>query len=103
MSETQTSEQHRQQPGRVWPLVISWGFMIALTIVAFVLVGFKLVATHVVIPIILAFAFVQVVMQVYLFMHLNDKSQRYQMIFMITGLIFGIIFAVGIWDMSWRT
>lgn len=99
MVASQSSKQKEQHGGSAWIHVVSWAIMIAMTVFAFLAVGLKLMSMSVVVPVIVFLMFIQVVMQLYIFMHLNTKSQAFQMLFMMTGLAFGVIFSVGIWWM----
>lgn len=65
--------------------------MILLTAVAFILVGTETVSAIAVIPILLILAAIQVFMQLYIFMHLDEKGSFFPALFMTCGIIGGII------------
>ncbi|WP_054948998.1 cytochrome C oxidase subunit IV family protein [Numidum massiliense] len=99
MAKTESNHQKGHIP--IWTHVVSWAIMIIMTAVAFLAVGMKLMPASIVIPFILFLCVIQVFAQIYIFMHLNTKSQAFQMLFMGSGLMFATVFAVGLWLMAW--
>ncbi|PTX60729.1 cytochrome c oxidase subunit 4 [Melghirimyces profundicolus] len=77
--------------------LISFGWMILLTAVAFAAVALNIVPQNLVIPLILALAVVQVFLQLFTFMHLDFKKHRLTVMFMFTGIGIGVICAVALW------
>lgn len=70
--------------------------MIALTVVAFALVMYDIVPTNMILPLILVLATIQVFLQLFTFMHLNQKGTAFYTIFMVTGILIAVVSAVGI-------
>jgi cytochrome c oxidase subunit IV len=66
--------------------VISFVFMIFLTSVAFLTVASDTIPNRFAIPFILLIAVVQVLMQLYYFMHLNDRGNGWNNIMLWTGI-----------------
>lgn len=92
-TETQGQVQYEPSHGSVRVHVISFAIMIVLTVVAFVLVGAG-IAPAVVVPVILALAVIQVVLQLYDFMHLKERGHSFPTLFITSGALFGLIFIV---------
>ncbi|AUS07765.1 hypothetical protein C1X05_02295 [Laceyella sacchari] len=76
--------------------VLSFLLMIALTVVAFALVMYDIVPTNMILPLILVLATIQVFLQLFTFMHLNQKGTAFYTIFMVTGILIAVVSAVGI-------
>lgn len=76
--------------------VISFIFMILLTAAAFYLVAAGAVPEHLILPLILILAMVQVFLQLFTFMHLNQRGTAFYTIFIIAGIFFAVVCAVGI-------
>lgn len=70
--------------------------MIALTAVAFYLVMGEVVPKSWILPLILFFAVIQVFLQLFTFMHLDQKGSVYYTVFMMVGLVIAVISALGI-------
>jgi len=67
--------------------VISFALMIFLTIVAFVAVGYDGFSSWFVVPFILLLAVVQVIFQLYYFMHMSHKGHEMVALFMYSGVV----------------
>ncbi|MDI3256383.1 MAG: cytochrome C oxidase subunit IV family protein [Kyrpidia sp.] len=98
MSNMPTESQHARgqtEPshGAVRTHVISFAIMIVLTVVAFVMVGAGM-APWIVVPVILALAVIQVGLQLYDFMHLNQRGHSFPAFFITSGALLGLIFIV---------
>lgn len=94
--EKTESGQHRVADNKViWGHVFNWAIMILMTIAAFAAVGMELMSPKAVIAFIVALAFVQAAMQVYIFMHLKHERLTTS-IFIVWGGMLGVIFALGI-------
>ncbi|MCS1352758.1 cytochrome C oxidase subunit IV family protein [Mechercharimyces sp. CAU 1602] len=76
--------------------ILSFAIMILLTVVAFAIVMLEIVPAALIIPIILFLAVIQVFLQLFTFMHLNQKGSAAAIIFISTGMFVAIISAVGI-------
>lgn len=70
--------------------------MIALTAAAFYLVATDVVPENMILPLILVFAVIQVFLQLFTFMHLNQKGSAFYTIFMIAGIVIAVVSALGI-------
>ncbi len=72
--------------------------LIVLTAIAFIAIGTDIISTNTAIPLILVLAGIQVFVQLYTFMHLDEKRERaFPAMFMIAGLSLGLIFVLGMW------
>lgn len=69
--------------------ITSFSMMIFLTFIAFAAVGFKGATAPYTIPFILLMAFVQVVFQLYYFMHMNKKGHEAPSLFLYSGAFVG--------------
>lgn len=67
--------------------VISFTWMILLTLISFILVGSGVISTSFLIPIILLLATVQVVLQLVTFMHLKEKGHAFPVVFVIGAAV----------------
>lgn len=76
--------------------VLSFVFMIAFTAAAFFVVVSDSVPDNWVVPLLLIFAVIQVFLQLFTFMHLDQKGTAFYTIFMIAGIFIAVISAVGI-------
>ncbi|WP_170085030.1 cytochrome C oxidase subunit IV family protein [Kyrpidia spormannii] len=79
--------------GSVRKHVISFVIMILFTVIAFAMVGAGMSPT-VVIPVILALAVIQVILQLWDFMHLNQKGHSVPTLFIASGAFLGLIFVL---------
>ena len=70
--------------------VITFIMMIFLTLIAFFAVGYEGFSKWFVLPFILLLAVIQVIFQLYYFMHMNQKGHGTMAGFMYTGLLIGI-------------
>ncbi len=76
----------------------AFAILIVLTALAFIAVGSDVISTSVAIPLILFLAGIQVFVQLYTFMHLDEKRERaFPAMFMIAGLSLGLIFVLSMW------
>lgn len=76
--------------------IISFAVMIVLTIAAFVLVLNDVVPAAWVLPLMLVFAVIQVLLQLFTFMHLDQKGTSYYVFFIFSGVIIAVVSAIGI-------
>lgn len=98
MIPQQKTAQHTSpaKPESALKHILSFLLMIALTAVAFVLVMYKVVPTNMILPLILALAGIQVFLQLFTFMHLNQKGSAIYTLFMVVGIVIAVVSAVGI-------
>ncbi|EZH67122.1 MULTISPECIES: cytochrome C oxidase subunit IV family protein [Geomicrobium] len=66
---------------------IAFGFMIAITLLAFIAVGADVVPGSFAIPFILGLAGIQLFLQLYYFMHLKDKDHGWPNTFIVSGIV----------------
>lgn len=90
------NESAAQKPAGVSKHIISFAVMILLTAIAFYLVANDVVSLQVVIPVIIACAFVQALLQLFIFMHLDQKGSFFPIFFIVSGIGFAVICTVGI-------
>lgn len=70
--------------------ITSFSMMIFLTFISFAAVGIKGVTASFTVPFILLLAVVQVVFQLYYFMHMNKKGHEAPTLFLYSGLFVGL-------------
>ncbi|MGO4887917.1 cytochrome C oxidase subunit IV family protein [Anaerobacillus sp. MEB173] len=70
--------------------LVSFGLMIFLTIIAFMAVVSEVVTATFALPFILILAVIQVLLQLYYFMHLNQKGHTWPSIMIWSGIIIAI-------------
>lgn len=75
--------------------LLSFGIMIVLTIAAFYLVAVDVVPKSWILPLLLVFALIQVLLQLFTFMHLDQKGSMMYVIFIFSGLLIAVVSAVG--------
>ena len=71
--------------------VISFALMIFLTIIAFIAVGSGQFSPYVVVPLILLLAVIQVILQLFYFMHMNHKGHEAPKMFMFSGILIAAV------------
>ncbi len=76
--------------------VIAFAVMIVLTAIAFYLVATNIITMQLLVPILLVLATIQVILQLYFFMHLDQKGTGFQILFMAAGIVIAVVSAVGI-------
>jgi cytochrome c oxidase subunit 4 len=94
--DNEKNQTINQKPENASKHVLSFVLMIALTAAAFYLVGSNVVPSNWILPMILIFAVIQVFLQLFTFMHLDQKGSAYYTIFMAFGILVAVISAVGI-------
>ena len=93
MSDVKLRHVRRQRTKEMRMQLTSFGLMIFLTFTAFGMVALDFNATFIT-GAVLLFAFIQVVLQFYYFMHMRDKGHDFAKLFMIVGMYFAIAFCV---------
>ena len=73
--------------------------MIVLTAAAFYLVATEVVPEHLILPFLLVLGAIQVFLQLFTFMHLDQKGTAFYRVFIAAGLFFAVVCAVGIFLM----
>lgn len=74
--------------------LISFALMIFLTLVAFVAVGYEEFSAWFIVPFILLLAVVQLIFQLYYFMHMSHKGHEAPALFLYSGVL---VAAITIW------
>lgn len=85
-----------QKPESTFKHILSFVIMIAFTAAAFFIVISDTVPDNWVLPLLLIFAVIQVFLQLFTFMHLNQKGTAFYTFFMISGIFIAVISAIGI-------
>ena len=85
-----------QKPAGAMKHIVSFVLMIAFTAASFFVVVSDKVPSGWVVPLLLVFAVIQVILQLFTFMHLDQKGSAFYTLFMIFGLFVAIISALGI-------
>ncbi|WP_313891406.1 cytochrome c oxidase subunit IVB [Psychrobacillus sp.] len=80
--------------------VTTFGIMIFLTLISFstVIAGFSM---YFILPVILLLASVQVVLQLYYFMHMSEKNHNVPAFFLYVGAFFGFVFIITFLTIVW--
>lgn len=81
--------------------IISFSLMIFLTLVAFVAVGYEGFSGWFIVPFILLLACVQVIFQLYYFMHMSHKGHEAPALFLYSGLLIGLITVLAFVTIVW--
>ncbi|MDN4593911.1 cytochrome C oxidase subunit IV family protein [Polycladomyces subterraneus] len=78
-------------------MLLSFVAMMVLSAVAFALVWLRM-PPNMVVPVLFVLAFVQVILQLYSFMHLKEKKNNaFPILFISSGIFFGLVFAWYMW------
>lgn len=95
--EEQSKRIPVQKQGGLLKHIVSFLFMIGFTAVAFYVVATKnVVPEQWIVPTILILAVIQVLLQLFHFMHLDQKGSAFYTFFMTAGIFIAVISAVGI-------
>jgi cytochrome c oxidase subunit IV len=81
--------------------VITFALMIALTLVAFLAVGYDGFTAWFSVPFILLLAVVQVIFQLYYFMHMSHKGHEAPALFLYSGLVVALITVLAFVTIIW--
>ncbi|MCM3768551.1 cytochrome c oxidase subunit IVB [Neobacillus niacini] len=81
--------------------VVSFSLMIFLTLVAFAAVAIKGFTAWFTAPFIVLLAFVQVIFQLYYFMHMSHKGHEAPSLFLYFGLFFALVMALAFMTIIW--
>ncbi|WP_380702992.1 cytochrome C oxidase subunit IV family protein [Salinithrix halophila] len=77
----------------------AFGWMLLFTTISFALVGSGYFSAPLTFTVILALAFIQLLLQLVIFMHM-DRRHQLPILFMASGIGFSIIIAVAMWAMK---
>lgn len=103
-SSTQTDSfeyrkiKNRQEMNKQW---FSFGLSIFLTIIAFIAVATEAIPVTFTIPFILLLAVIQVVFQLYYFMHMKHKGHETPAMFIWSGVLVAIVSIAGLTLLVW--
>jgi cytochrome c oxidase subunit IV len=81
--------------------VVSFTLMIFLTLVAFAAVAIEGFTAWFTVPFIILLAFVQVVFQLYYFMHMSHKGHEAPSLFLFSGFGFGLVMVLAFMTIVW--
>lgn len=99
-NKTQFEYARRKRSKAMQMQVVTFAIMIFLTFVAFAAVASGMSAYYVG-PVILLLAAVQVVLQLYYFMHMSDKGHNVAAFFLYSGALFGFTFIITFLTIVW--
>ncbi|MBN2908084.1 cytochrome C oxidase subunit IV family protein [Polycladomyces sp. WAk] len=86
------ADRHESVRKHVWSFV----WMLVLTAASFIAVGMKLLPMAIVVPLIVFFACIQVVLQLFTFMHMDQKGHAIPIIFISLGIVIAVVSVIGI-------
>ncbi|WP_045515416.1 cytochrome c oxidase subunit IVB [Neobacillus niacini] len=81
--------------------VVSFALMIFLTLIAFAAVAIKGFSAWFIVPFILLLAVVQVIFQLYYFMHMSHKGHEAPSMFLYSGLLVGLVTVLAFSTIIW--
>lgn len=93
MTNLQLRNLRRQRTKEMRLQLTGFSFMIFLTFLAFGMVALDFDPTFIM-GIVMLFAFIQVILQFYYFMHMKDKGHDFAKLFILVGLFFAISFCL---------
>lgn len=99
-NKTQFEYARRRRSKMMQMQVVTFAIMIFLTFVAFATVASGMSAFYVG-PVILLLAAIQVVLQLYYFMHMSDKGHNVPAFFLYSGALFGFTFVLTFLTIVW--
>jgi cytochrome c oxidase subunit 4 len=82
-------------------LYVSFVLMLVLTALAFVAVASERIPAGFAVPFILLLALIQFVLQLVIFMHLNEKDSEYPILFVFSGLFVAILTIASLMYLIW--
>ncbi|MDQ0227043.1 cytochrome c oxidase subunit IVB [Metabacillus niabensis] len=81
--------------------VITFGMMIFLTIVAFIAVGYDGIGEWFKVPFIITLAVIQVIFQLYYFMHMSHKGHEMSALFLFSGVFVAALTVLAFTTIIW--
>jgi cytochrome c oxidase subunit 4 len=81
--------------------VVSFALMIFLTLIAFAAVAIKGFSAWFIVPFILLLAIVQVIFQLYYFMHMSHKGHEAPSMFLYSGVLVGAVTILAFTTIIW--
>ncbi|CAM4215276.1 cytochrome C oxidase subunit IV family protein [Lacicoccus alkaliphilus] len=101
MTKAQKEYLRKERTREMRQQLVSFGLMIFLTFIAFGLAALEVIPAQFTIPIVIGFAFIQVILQFYYFMHMKDRGHQFAKLFMLTGFYFALAFIVAFIYIVW--
>jgi len=95
-NETKQRVSQAEKPESAWRHVFSFFWMILFTAIAFVVVGSERLNPEATFWVITLLAVLQVILQLFTFMHLNQKGYGIVIIYMAVGIFIAVVSAIGI-------
>lgn len=99
-NKTQYEYARRKRSQTMQMQVVTFAIMIFLTFIAFAAVAAGMSAYYVG-PVILLLAAIQVVLQLYYFMHMSEKGHNMPAFFLYSGALFGFTFVITFLTIVW--
>lgn len=99
LQERQRKEKQKREMSHY---LVSFGMMMALTILAFVAVGSGSISSKFAPLFIIVLAVIQAVFQLYYFMHLKDKGHSFAVGFMASGAVVAILTVATLMTLIWH-
>lgn len=93
MTDIKLKSLRRKRAKEMRQQMVGFAFMIFLTFMAFGMVALEFDPTFIT-AIVMLFAFIQVILQFYYFMHMKDNGHQFAKLYMIVGMYFAIAFCV---------
>ena len=81
--------------------VVTFAMMIFFTIVAFIAVGYEGVGEWFKVPFIILLAVIQVIFQLYYFMHMSHKGHEAPKFFLFSGVFVAVLTVLALVTISW--
>ncbi|TCN25747.1 cytochrome c oxidase subunit IVB [Mesobacillus foraminis] len=81
--------------------VITFSLMIFLTLIAFAAVGFSDFSGWFIVPFIILLAVIQVIFQLYYFMHMSHKGHEAPQLFLYSGVLVGALTLLAFMTIVW--
>lgn len=81
--------------------VTSFSLMIFLTLIAFFAVGYQDYSSWFIVPFILLLAVIQVIFQLYYFMHMSHKGHEAPSLFLYSGVLVGAVTILAFTTIIW--
>lgn len=82
-------------------LYVSFILMLVFTALAFIAVASEEIPAGFVVPFILILALIQFLMQLFIFMHLNERGSEYPILFVICGVFVAILTIASLLYLIW--
>jgi cytochrome c oxidase subunit IV len=100
-SYTNMNYRRRKSAEEMKHQVITFALMIFLTLISFVAVAYDGFSSWFTIPFILILALIQVIYQLYYFMHMSHKGHEMVALFMFTGMFIAFITVLAFVTIIW--